>query len=188
MSETPPPPHESPESPESDAAEPSVSVPPAAEYDSEPPAANGKRSARVIGLAVLALVAVGGLAAFLLTRGDDSSATNEAKVPEEVVTGYITAFAGGDCEGMAVYISEKSLADRGVTRDEAVEQCNDSTLASGVDVNVDEVTTTAETADSATVLVTTTIDGETEDTEVDVVKEDGLWVIDTVAGESESGE
>ena len=126
------------------------------------------------GLVVLALV-VGGLL-FAMNDSDDGGS------PEQAVRDFFEASKDKDCDRLVELVVEKSWSQGGtVTREKAISQCTDE-MESGpqLDTQLKDVETTSEKEDKAVVKVNYTLDDETVDTEIDLVKEDGDWKIDTV--------
>jgi hypothetical protein len=127
------------------------------------------------GLVVLALV-VGGL---LFAMGDSDDGDDS---PEQAVRDFFEASEDKDCARLTELVVEKSWSQGGtVTRESAIEQCSDEMEAGPqLDTELKSVDTTSEQDDKAVVRVNYTLDDETVDTEIDLVREDGDWKIDSV--------
>jgi hypothetical protein len=135
----------------------------------------------VITLAVLVVLVVGAGAVLVTRDSDDSS-------PDAVVRTYYDAFVNGDCDRMADQLTEESLVQEGQTVEETMQLCeqafDDPEL--DMDIAVDEVSTVSEEGDTATVEVTVTAAGETNTSNVPVVREDGQWKIDALSFEEDA--
>ena len=141
-----------------------------------PSSGGGGRKVLLIvgGLVVLALI-VGGL---LFAMGDSDSDDS----PEQAVRDFFEASEDKDCARLTELVVEKSWSQGGtVTRENAIEQCSDEMEAGPpLDTELKSVDTKSEQGDKAVVSVNYTLDDETVDTEIDLVKEDGDWKIDSV--------
>jgi len=89
---------------------------------------------------------------------------------------------------MADQLTEESLVQEGQTVEETMQLCeqafDDPEL--DMDIAVDEVSTVSEEGDTATVEVTVTAAGETNTSNVPVVREDGQWKIDALSFEEDA--
>ncbi|HEY8523690.1 MAG TPA: hypothetical protein VIL48_01920 [Acidimicrobiales bacterium] len=125
---------------------------------------------------VLALVAVG-VGAFFLLSGDD-----DGDSPESVVEALVDAASDQDCSRAVGLFSNASIEQSGFTRQELTADCEESAgqgsgLFSG-GVELVSTNVTDETDDSATVEATVRAQGEEHTVTYGVVKEDGEWRID----------
>jgi len=158
------------------AAPGATGTPAAEEPFGRPPSSAGRSKLPLLigGLVVLALIVAG---LFLVVRDDDDGGS-----PEQAVRDFFDASKAKDCDRLVELVVERSWSQNGtVTREKAVEQCTDE-MESGpqLDTELKSVKTTSEKDDKAVVQVSYTLDDEAVDTEIDLVKEDGDWKIDSV--------
>jgi hypothetical protein len=131
----------------------------------------------VVAVAVLAVVGIG---AFLLLRGD--SGGGGADTPEQTVRSFFAAAEDHDCERLLSLVSRASWSEDGtVSRDEALDECRASVSEDDffpAGTTIDKVELTVRDGRDATVKVTSTVEGRQVTETIPLVKEDGRWVID----------
>jgi hypothetical protein len=127
----------------------------------------------------VAVVAVVGIGAFLLLKGDSGGG---ADTPEQAVRSFFAAAEDRDCERMLSLVSRASWSENGtVSRDEALDECRasvaeDDFLPAGTKIT--KVELTVREGRDATAKVTSTVEGREVSETIPLVKEDGRWVID----------
>lgn len=145
-----------------------------------PPSSGGGNGAKIlIGVAVVAVLAVGAFFAFGGSGSSDSG-------PEQAVRDFVAAATSNDCGKVVDLMTESNF--EGVSREEATSQCQ-AALDSGEenmfeidgDDKINSVEEKSNDGNVAVVTVNSTTDGEESVEDITLRKEDGKWRIDFVA-------
>lgn len=113
------------------------------------------------------------------TGGEDRSAGESDRSPEETVASYAEATIEGDCDRIEDLVTESFWTERGaLTSAEAADDCREDLerdLVSPQDVTVDDVELVDENGSEAIVVVSGTDGSQDWSTEMTVVRDGGEW-------------
>jgi hypothetical protein len=140
----------------------------------------GGRGTRRLALVGLAVVAVAGVAAFVVLGGGGG---DSAAGPDGAVRSFFDAARERDCDRMLELVTEASWSQNGtIDKQVAIDQCAESVGSESFFPAQADITDTKvldESGDGATVEVTTEMgDAEPVTETLTLVEEDGNWVID----------
>ena len=118
---------------------------------------------------ILAVLSIAGLA--LMACGGGGGASS----PEDAVNGMFDAMKSGDIDAMAQYMPEEDRSEITEMSDEEKEMVEGMlTMMSALEY---EIKGTEIDGDAAVVTVEVTFMGDTDEQEVELMKENGSWVI-----------
>lgn len=149
------------------------------QYPAPPAPPARSRRGLVLVVLVLAVLGIGG-GAYLATQGDDGGAS-----PEQAVLDYRQAVESRDCDTVIGFWTDDFIdTTLGMTREEALAECEPSTF-DVEDITIDSSEVVSQDGDAAVVELTWT--GEESGAMVsrfDLVRQDGRWLIDSLAESS----